>query len=97
MLGDLNAYFKEDAIDILKAAGYTNLQDVLSNPYSFIFDGQIGSLDYVLSNKSMTSQVTGVTEWHINSDEADALDYNLDFGRDPDHLRSRCAGARLRP
>jgi hypothetical protein len=27
--------------------------------------------------------VTGVTEWHINSDEADALDYNLDFGRDP--------------
>src|SRR5262249_51084900 len=24
-----------------------------------------------------------VTEWHINSDEADALDYNTDFGRDP--------------
>jgi predicted extracellular nuclease/2',3'-cyclic-nucleotide 2'-phosphodiesterase (5'-nucleotidase family) len=83
VLGDLNAYFQEDAIDILKAAGYTNLQEMLSNPYSFTFDGQIGSLDYVLSNKSMTGQVTGVTEWHINSDEADALDYNLDFGRDP--------------
>ena len=83
VLGDLNAYFQEDAIDILKAAGYTNLQEVLSNPYSFTFDGQIGSLDYVLSNKGMSSQITGVTEWHINSDEADALDYNLDFGRDP--------------
>ncbi len=83
VLGDLNSYFKEDTIDILKAAGYSNLQEMLSNPYSFTFDGQIGSLDYALSNKSMTSQVTGITEWHINSDEADALDYNLDFGRDP--------------
>jgi predicted extracellular nuclease len=83
VLGDLNSYFREDTIDILKAAGYTNLQEMLSNPYSFTFDGQIGSLDYILSNKSMTSQVTGVTEWHINADEADALDYNLDFGRDP--------------
>lgn len=83
VLGDLNAYFQEDTVDILKAAGYTNLQELLSNPYSFTFDGQVGSLDYVLSNKSMTGQITGVTEWHINSDEADALDYNLDFGRDP--------------
>ena len=52
-------------------------------PIPIVFDGQIGSLDYILANNSMTGQVTGVTEWHINSDEADALDYNLDFGRDP--------------
>ena len=29
----------------------------------------------------MTEQVSGVAEWHINADEADATDYNLDFGR----------------
>ncbi len=32
---------------------------------------------------SLLQQVTGTTEWQINADEADALDYNLDFGRDP--------------
>ena len=83
IIGDLNAYFMEDTIDIIKGAGFENLQETLSDPYSFVFDGQVGALDYILGNGSMADQVTGVTEWHINSDEADALDYNLDFGRDP--------------
>ena len=83
IIGDLNAYFKEDTIDIITGAGFENLQEMLSDPYSFVFDGQVGALDYILANGAMATQVTGVTEWHINSDEADALDYNLDFGRDP--------------
>ena len=29
-------------------------------------------------------QITGATSWNINSDEADALDYNTDFGRPAD-------------
>jgi predicted extracellular nuclease len=86
LLGDLNSYFQENPIDILKAAGYENLQQRIEDPYSYVFDGQIGSLDYILSNPSLSRQVTGITEWHINSDEADALDYNLDFGRDPDYF-----------
>jgi hypothetical protein len=37
--------------------------------------------------------VTGAAEWHINADEPDILDYNLDFGRSaafysPDMYRS---------
>ena len=36
-----------------------------------------------MTNPSLTAQVTGATEWHINADEADAIDYNLEFGRDP--------------
>ena len=83
ILGDLNSYFREDAIDILKAAGFQNPQESLADAYSFVFDGQKGVLDYAMPNSSLATQVTGVTEWHINSDEADALDYNLDFGRDP--------------
>jgi predicted extracellular nuclease len=86
LLGDLNSYFQEDPIDILRAAGFENLQERIEDPYSFVFDGQIGSLDYMMSNGSLGRQVTGITEWHINADEADALDYNLDFGRDPDYF-----------
>jgi predicted extracellular nuclease len=86
LLGDLNSYFQEDPIDILRAAGFENLLERIEGPYSFVFDGQVGSLDYMLSNGSLGQQVTGITEWHINADEADALDYNLDFGRDPDYF-----------
>ncbi|MGK7928614.1 MAG: ExeM/NucH family extracellular endonuclease [Spirulina sp.] len=83
IIGDLNAYAKEDPIAYLESQGYTN---VVSNPesaYSFVFDGQFGTLDYGLASTSLISQVTGATEWHVNADEPDALDYNLDFGRDP--------------
>ncbi|MDR4516506.1 MAG: ExeM/NucH family extracellular endonuclease [Nitrosomonas sp.] len=86
ILGDLNAYAKEDPVTTLEAAGFTNLASHFSTetPYSYLFDGQLGTLDYALSNSSLTSQITGATEWHINADEADLLDYNLDFGRNPD-------------
>ncbi|MEM9214427.1 MAG: ExeM/NucH family extracellular endonuclease [Cyanobacteria bacterium P01_F01_bin.150] len=86
ILGDLNAYANEDPIKAIEAAGYTDLAEAFANgevPYSFLFDGQLGTLDYGLANESLLSQVTGVTEWHVNADEPDALDYNLDFGRDP--------------
>ncbi|MGH2491454.1 MAG: hypothetical protein ACRDF9_08085, partial [Candidatus Limnocylindria bacterium] len=41
-------------------------------------------LDHALATASMASQVTGVTEWHINPDEPTALDYNLEF-KSPNH------------
>ena len=84
LLGDFNAYIKEDALDVLKANGFTNLaEDRLANPYSYVFDAAYGALDHGFANGSLNGQITGVTEWHVNADEADALDYNLDFGRDP--------------
>ncbi|MFA3919529.1 ExeM/NucH family extracellular endonuclease [Ruegeria hyattellae] len=85
ILGDLNSYAKEDPLSVLSDAGFTDLAaaELGSDAYSFVFDGQIGTLDYVLANDALAASVTGVTEWHINADEADALDYNLDFGRDP--------------
>lgn len=86
LLGDFNSYLKEDTLDdVLIPGGYANLAESLpaNNRYSFIFDGQRGSLDHILANAPAAAQVTGVTEWHINADEADALDYNTDFSRDP--------------
>lgn len=83
IVGDLNAYAQEDPITYLASRGYGN---VIENPelsYSYLFDGQYGTLDYGLANQPLLAQVTGATEWHINADEPDALDYNLNFGRDP--------------
>ena len=79
ILGDLNAYAKEDPIVALQTAGYTNLiADRLGNTaYSYVFSGQFGYLDYALANTSLAAQVAGIAEWHINADESDLFDYTL--------------------
>ncbi len=83
ILGDLNAYQNEDPIVFLESKGFTDLAHAFhgDDGYSFVFDGQTGTLDYAMASSSLLDQVTGVTEWHINADEPDAIDYNLDFGR----------------
>lgn len=85
ILGDLNAYAMEDPVTALKNAGYTDLAAATlgNSAYSYTFDGQIGTLDYILASGPIAQSLSGLTEWHINSDEPDAFDYNLDFGRDP--------------
>ena len=79
IIGDLNAYLQEEPIQYLIEQGYQSL--TAPTDYGFVFDGQFGSLDYALANGSLATQVTGAAEWHINADEPDILDYNLDFGR----------------
>jgi uncharacterized protein len=44
-----------------------------------VFDGQLGYLDYALAGSGLVDEVTGATEWHINSDEPDILDYDTTF------------------
>jgi hypothetical protein len=81
IIGDLNAYAREDPIRALEAAGYTNLirRDLGEGAYSYVFQGQSGYLDHALATASLRRQVTGVTEWHINADEPVVLDYNVEF------------------
>lgn len=81
LIGDYNSYAMEDPITVIKNAGLTNLIDqfIGADAYSYVFDGQWGYLDHALGSPALLSQVTGVTEWHINSDEPSELDYNTDF------------------
>ncbi|MCB8939609.1 MAG: ExeM/NucH family extracellular endonuclease [Ardenticatenaceae bacterium] len=79
IVGDLNSYAMEDPIAAITGAGYTDLGNSLPNAYSYVFEGQAGTLDYALASPSLTAQVNSVTEWHINSDEPRALDYNEEF------------------
>ena len=93
VLGDLNAYAKEDPIEVIKqgaddVAGndddYVDLIDqFVADGYSFTFDGQAGYLDHALASNSLATQVTGATEWHINTDEAEVLDYDEEFNSGP--------------
>lgn len=90
IIGDLNSYAKEDPIDAILAGpddtpgthdDYTNLILQYQGPYaySYVFDGQVGYLDHALASPTLAAQVTGATEWHINADEPDVLDYDTSF------------------
>lgn len=85
VIGDMNAYRNEDPITAFKDAGYVDVIDMFegNDAYSFIFDGQTGYLDHALASPELVPYITGVTEWHINADEVNLLDYNdtvLDSG-----------------
>jgi hypothetical protein len=90
IMGDLNSYALEDSIDAIKAghddtAGtgddFTNLIAKYGGQfaYSYVFDGQSGYLDHALASSHLVDQVTGATDWHINADEPDVLDYDTSF------------------
>ncbi|PKO14967.1 MAG: hypothetical protein CVU39_12900 [Chloroflexi bacterium HGW-Chloroflexi-10] len=93
IIGDLNAYDKEDPIDAIKAGAddiagtaddYTDLifTHIGENAYSYVFDGQTGYLDHALASAGLTPQVSDVTIWHINSDEPDLIDYDMTYKAD---------------
>lgn len=79
IMGDINAYAQEDPVQAFLDAGYFNVEP--DDAYSYVFDGQIGTLDYIFLNGPMNVRLNEAAVWHINEDEADAIDYNLDFGR----------------
>jgi Ca2+-binding RTX toxin-like protein len=87
LIGDLNSYAKEDPIKAIEngADDTANTTDDFTNlvknfggagAYSYVFDGQTGYLDHALASKSLLTQVTDATDWHINSDEPPSFDYN---------------------
>ena len=65
----------------LKDGGYVDLVNEYGGltAYSYIYYGQAGYLDHALANGSLHHQVTGVTVWHINTDEPKVLDYNTEY------------------
>ncbi|HEV8631662.1 MAG TPA: ExeM/NucH family extracellular endonuclease, partial [Thermoanaerobaculia bacterium] len=78
LLGDFNSYAKEDPVTALSGGGFDDLETTFhgANAYSYLFDGQLGHLDYGFASSSLLAQVTGTDAWHINADEVDLFDYN---------------------
>lgn len=81
VLGDLNAYAMEDPIAALEGAGYVNLHATFGGyeAYTYVFDGQWGSLDHALASPTLVGQTTGTAAWAISADEPSVLDYNTNF------------------
>lgn len=97
IIGDLNAYAQEDPIQVLTQAGYTDLLAEFQgmDAYSYVFDGQLGYLDYALAGQDVLDEVTGAATWNVNADEASLIDYDMTFKADaqdaiyaPDAYRS---------
>jgi len=88
ILGDLNSYAKEDPIQALEDAGYTNAVALYESleTNSYRYSGEIGTLDYGLANASLLEQMSGATVWQVNADEMFIFDYNTD-GTYTDTLR----------
>jgi len=81
IVGDLNAYGKEDPILELANNGFVD-QIARFDPasaYSYVFDGEAGYLDHALVSASLGARVTGATHWRINADEPSVIDYNTEF------------------
>lgn len=81
IIGDLNAYGKEDPINAITNSNYHNLvaDHLGSAGYSYSFGGEIGYLDHALASDNLASQVVDATVWHINADEPRILDYNTEY------------------
>ena len=80
IMGDLNAYAKEDPIHTLVGKGFVNLVEKFqgNRGYSYLFGGESGYLDHALASSALSAQVTYAMEWHINADETTLFDYNME-------------------
>lgn len=92
IIGDLNAYGREDPIRALEDAGYEDqlVRYTDGIPYTFTFDGMQGTLDTALALEHLATRVSGAAVWHINADEVPAIDYQQSVGA-PGNLRFRTA------
>ena len=94
IIGDLNAYRREDPLRVLAGQGFVDLlADGRSKDrdgfvsYTFAFRGALGALDHALASPSLASQVVRAAVWPVNASAAPLLDYNLDNDRDPSLVR----------
>lgn len=96
IMGDLNAYAKEDPITtLIEGNGVAELRMTdlhryfhKDSAYSYVFRGAAGYLDHALANSTLLKQVTGVAAYHINSDEDDRYTYD---GKNNDGTMFRCS------
>ncbi|WP_374582207.1 ExeM/NucH family extracellular endonuclease [Pseudoduganella sp.] len=82
LIGDMNSYGMEDPIQIMTNAGFENQLERFvrphTMPHSYVFGGESGYLDHALASASLSRQVAGATEWNVNADEPEVLDYNFE-------------------
>ncbi len=79
LIGDFNSYTREDPLQVLYDAGYTDAATHFSGDapqFSYSYQGLSGSLDHVLLNDAALTRATGADVWEINAEESIALQYS---------------------
>lgn len=75
LMGDFNSYEMEEPLTVIAEAGYTNLS-ADTGEFSYMFEGQVGSLDHLFASESASASVTNTEIWQINAVEPIALEYS---------------------
>lgn len=93
LLGDFNSYTQEDPMQEFYKAGYVDAGEKFEAEPTYVFGGQLGSLDHVLANDAAAKGLKGAYTWTINSRESVALEYsrynyNVTNFYDPSPFRS---------
>lgn len=78
IMGDLNAYRMELPLQQLEQDGWKHLAKPEEVHTSFVFKGRSGSLDHALASPALYQQLKQFAHWHINADEPEVLDYNME-------------------
>lgn len=78
IMGDLNAYRMELPVQQLEQDGWKHLAKPEEVHTSFVFKGRSGSLDHALASPALHQQLKQFAHWHINADEPEVLDYNME-------------------
>ena len=89
IMGDLNCYAKTEPIFVFTNQGLIDLHRAFhaDSSYSYMFSGLASYIDHAISNGTMYRQVTGMSAYHINSDEDDYYTYD----KSSDRTMFRCS------
>ena len=88
-MGDMNCYAFTEPIKVFTESGMIDLHRAFhgDSSYSYMFGGMASYIDHAISNGTMYRQVTGMSGFHINSDEDDRYNYQ----RSSDETMFRCS------
>jgi predicted extracellular nuclease len=87
ILGDMNAWRREDPVRQFRTGGYTDLVETLSGlpQHSFLYWGQTGTLDYAFASPALLKLARHAEIWHINATRPQRMEQPRPWLRASDH------------
>ena len=88
-MGDFNCYAMTDPVFVFTKNGMIDLHRAFhaDSSYSYMFGGLASYIDHALCNETLYRQITGMSAYHINSDEDDKYTYD----KSSDETMFRCS------
>lgn len=68
IMGDMNSYRHEAPVEAIRNAGFDELMDNADgHTFSYMYYGQVGTLDYAFVSPALKQKVQNAFIWHVNS------------------------------